>query len=464
MASCIKRKNRFCIVYSYTDKNGLKKQRWETFRKKEDALERKAEIERRQNISSTVTPQCRTIDDLLNEYVELYGKNTWAVSTFGENVSLIKHYIRPLIGNVRLEDVTTRIIEKYYTLLLKTPSVGKSTFGRERTEKPPLITPRTVKSIHKLLRSCFNQAVKWDLMEKNPCSMATVPKSHAAEREIWDAETLFRAIDLCTDEKLKLAMNLAFCCTLRMGEMLALTWDCVDISQESIAEGCPSVTINKELERTSKGNLKELDSKDVFFQFPAVSERNSTVIVFKSPKTASSVRQVYMPVTVAQMLAAWKQQQDEIRKALGKDYKDYNLVFAGPEGMPTEGTTINKSFRRLIAENNLPPVVFHSMRHTSITYKLKLSGGDIKSVQGDSGHAQSKMVTDQYSHILDADRKVNARNFEREFYSGKNDSADDSSGKPATPETPADIDSELLRKLLQNPEMASLLKSLAKNI
>ena len=68
------------------------------------------------------------------------------------------------------------------------------------------------------------------------------------------------------------------------------------------------------------------------------------------------------------------------------------------------------------------------------------------------------------SDILDADRKVNARNFEREFYSGKNDTADDSSGKPAAPETPADIDSELLRKLLQNPEMASLLKSLAKNI
>ena len=45
----------------------------------------------------------------------------------------------------------------------------------------------------------------------------------------------------------------------------------------------------------------------------------------------------------------------------------------------------------------------------SLSYKLKLNGGDIKSVQGDSGHAQVKMVTDVYSHILDDDRRNNAK-------------------------------------------------------
>jgi integrase len=64
-------------------------------------------------------------------------------------------------------------------------------------------------------------------------------------------------------------------------------------------------------------------------------------------------------------------------------------------------------------------VVFHSLRHTSITYKLKLNGGDMKSVQGDSGHAQLKMVADVYSHIIDDDRRLNAQRFEETFYSGK---------------------------------------------
>ena len=53
-------------------------------------------------------------------------------------------------------------------------------------------------------------------------------------------------------------------------------------------------------------------------------------------------------------------------------------------------------------------MVFHSLRHTSVTYKLKLNGGDIKAVHGDSGHAQADMVTEVYGHILDEDRKKNA--------------------------------------------------------
>lgn len=70
----------------------------------------------------------------------------------------------------------------------------------------------------------------------------------------------------------------------------------------------------------------------------------------------------------------------------------------------------------MIAKNDLPSVVFHSLRHSSITYKLKLNGGDIKSVQGDSGHAQAKMVTDHYSHILDENRKTNAELIENAIY------------------------------------------------
>ena len=49
--------------------------------------------------------------------------------------------------------------------------------------------------------------------------------------------------------------------------------------------------------------------------------------------------------------------------------------------------------KQIIKKEGLPDVVFHSLRHTSVTYKLKLSGGDIKAVQGDSGHAQADMVT-----------------------------------------------------------------------
>lgn len=101
------------------------------------------------------------------------------------------------------------------------------------------------------------------------------------------------------------------------------------------------------------------------------------------------------------MLVAWKMEQDMAIEALGGKYANYNLVIASPMGIPTEAPKIRKSMKELIEKNNLPPVVFHSLRHSSIIYKLKLTGGDIKAVQGDSGQAQAQMVTDQYSHILD---------------------------------------------------------------
>lgn len=159
------------------------------------------------------------------------------------------------------------------------------------------------------------------------------------------------------------------------------------------------------------------------------------------------------------MLAEWKQTQDEKVALLGSEYPDFNLVFAGALGLPTEASTINAALRRLIKENDLPPVVFHSFRHASITYKLKLNGGDIKAVQGDSGHSQVKMVTDIYSHILDDDRKNNAQLFQEAFYDKKD-------AKQPTPSfsLPEGISPETLEKMLASPEIAALLGALAKNM
>ena len=82
-------------------------------------------------------------------------------------------------------------MEKYYKDLLKMPAV-KSTKNPDGTGT---ITESTVNEIHKVLRSCFRQAVKWDMMEKNPAVDATVPKAKKQEREIWTAEMLMQALE-----------------------------------------------------------------------------------------------------------------------------------------------------------------------------------------------------------------------------------------------------------------------------
>lgn len=254
---------------------------------------------------------------------------------------------------------------------------------------------------------------------KESLSECNVTKSGTQKREIWTAETLFYALDVCENQRLKLALNVTFACSLRMGELLGLTWDYVEISLHQIRKGNACIYVDKELQRINKEVLKILDNKDVIRSFPVQTAKARTILVLKRPKTESSIRKVFLPKSVALMLVDWKKKQDENKAFLGEEYSDYNLAFAGQLGNPTMQGTIRRELKELITKHDLPPVVFHSFRHASITYKLKLNGGDIKAVQGDSGHAQATMVTDFYSHILDDSRIMNAQLFKEVFY-GKN--------------------------------------------
>ena len=188
------------------------------------------------------------------------------------------------------------------------------------------ITESTVNEIHKVLRSCFRQAVKWDMMEKIPAVDATAPKAKKQEREIWTAEMLMQALEACDNKMLKIAFHLAFTATLRIGEVLGLTWDAMDISEEAIAANRAYVYINKEVERVSKQAVEELNSKDIILIFPSQKKNNKTVRVLKSPKTDSSKRKVFIPKSVAQCLIELKKDQEEIIEALGNEYQ--NLIWS----------------------------------------------------------------------------------------------------------------------------------------
>ena len=452
MASIVKRNSKYYVVYQYKNEKGEHKQKWESYSTQAEANARKKEIEYKVQVGTFIIPQCNTLADLLKEYVALYGKTNWAMSTYSSNEGLINNYILPYLGDMKLKDITSRVLEKYYQQLVDMKPVVNPLTGKSSRET---VGTGTVRCVHKLLRCCFGQAVRWELIEKNPAINAMVPKHKKQERAIWTAEILFQATELCKDKRLKLSINLAFACSLRMGELLGLTWDCVDISEEAIRTGYASISVNKELQRVKKSAMNDLENKDVLRVFPSKSSRTTTVMVLKTPKTEGSVRKVFLPKTVAEMLIEWKKEQDYSKEVLGSEYQDYNLVIAGPLGSPVEGSLIEAGFIKLINENNLPKVVFHSLRHSSITYKLKLNGGDIKAVQGDSGHSQTSMVTEVYSHILDDDRRKNAELFERNFYGGKDATGTNSSDSGSS-------DMATLMRLLKNPETMDLLKQLVK--
>ena len=123
-------------------------------------------------------------------------------------------------------------------------------------------------------------------------------------------------------------------------------------------------------------------------------------------------------------------------------------------------TRVVKSFEKLREKAGLPKVVFHSLRHSSTTYKLKLNHGDLKATQGDTGHAQVDMITQVYAHILDEDRKINAQKFESAFYANPDLRSVRPPEEPKEP-APATLDLEALVEQLRNsPELANTLAAL----
>ena len=111
MASIQKKNNKYCVVYYCKDTDGKRKQKWETYDTKNEAKIRKAEIELKEKKGGIIVSNCKTLEDLINEYVELYRKDRWALSTYDGNMSLLKNYILPIIGKTPLTDINTRFLE-----------------------------------------------------------------------------------------------------------------------------------------------------------------------------------------------------------------------------------------------------------------------------------------------------------------------------------------------------------------
>ena len=142
---------------------------------------------------------------------------------------------------------------------------------------------------------------------------------------------------------------------------------------------------------------------------------------------------------------------------------DYGLVICQANGRPLMTEHLNKRFKEVLTDMNDPEIdvddiVFHSIRHTSASTKLVLSGGDLKAVQGDGGWNTPDMVTKRYAHILDENRRMIADKMETEFYGKnreKNEPQESNSPQIDTLLKLVQDNPDLLRQFLQSVQLAN---------
>lgn len=441
MATIIPRGKSYSIVYRFEGE-----QYWETAKSLEAANSRRDDIEyeikkgtfippppkKRKTANLDVDdypvsnyqdaiPTLHTVNDLVDVYVERIAAKRWGPKTYPMKMSYIKNYIRPYIGQTSLHEANAMTVDMYYDSLSKMSRVSNR---HNPNKNGDLVSAKTIEEVHKILNPAFKLAVRWELLTKCPTADANRPEHIPEDRPSWSMQELKTAFALVADEGdelLEYAMHVAFVASGRAGEIAGITWDVVDISDESIASNNASIFINKQLQRVERSMITEMKAdpkkrKTILYEFPGVISGASSALILRMPKTLRSIRKVWIPPTFARMLQRLKEAQNQRKAILSNEYNDYNLVICQANGRPVEAKYLLKRLQAFIKRHGLPEVVFHSLRSTSAGTKLKLNHGDVKAVQGDTGHSQAKMILDVYAKIQDEDRRDTAMKIEREIY------------------------------------------------
>lgn len=118
------------------------------------------------------------------------------------------------------------------------------------------LSPTTIRYTYILLKQAFEKAVEWKLIEENPVLCEAPKRNRNVKRNIWDLDTMRAALRDIKHELLYLGIHIALVCSLRPGEVVGLTWDCVDLENLTL-------TINKTVERLSDEALEKLPGNEI---------------------------------------------------------------------------------------------------------------------------------------------------------------------------------------------------------
>jgi integrase len=260
----------------------------------------------------------------------------------------------PYIGRLRLEELRATHLDAMYAKEL------------ERG-----LTPESVRQLHRTLRAAFNQALKQELLYRNPTLGATQPRPAATEPEIMTPEQLSRFLGHTAGHRLGLLWALLATTGLRSGEAIGLRWQDIDVERGQL-------TIYQVNER-----------------------RTGEGICFKDPKTAKSKRTVLLlPSITDRLRAARKWQIDDARES-GRFPPA--LVFTTTVGTPMDVSAVNRQFHQALKRHGLPWYKVHALRHGVITYLIR-RGVPSPIVQSMVGHTSGRMTNEVYTHLVTGDQ------------------------------------------------------------
>lgn len=319
------------------------------------AMLRKHEAAR--DAGQIVLPKEITVAQWLNSWMNDVIKLTRQETTVYAYQGMIDNHIVPALGSTPLQKLTPAHLQRYYADKIREGDISSN----------------TVRKHHDLMNAAFKVAVKQGLLLSNPVSRVEPPIIKRPEIHYYSLDQLQTLLRLSEGTRLEVLIKLAGLLGLRREEIMGLTWEHIDFEHKII-----KITEA----RTMAGNQ----------------------VITKDPKTATSVRTLYMPPDIEDVLRRTRETQQSYQEALGEGYQDSGYVLTHEDGRPVRPNYAAELFTKFVKDSDLPPLTLHGLRHSfaSIASARGIPMFDIGKALGHSSPATTSKI---YTHLLDPDHK-----------------------------------------------------------
>jgi integrase len=350
MAGIIRKKGQHSwqLVYDVgRDAEGRRIRRWVTVRGSfKEAEQQLTHLLSQRDQGFDVAPNRLTVEQFLARWLAAHNVTDQSRTRYQQ---LIRRHILPSLGAMKLAAVKPLHVQSLLT------------------EAEANVSASTAHDVYTLLHTAFAQAVKWQLLGRNPADAVERPRVEEPDAmRVLSADEIEALLAAADGTPFAPVIALALETGIRRGEALALKWPAVDLDA---------------------GTIEILENARF------VKGRG---VVYGPPKTRKSRRVIALSRDTVAMLRAHKRQQNERRLRWGPAWgNSEELVFTNEIGEPRPLGSFNRQFNQLVAGAGIVGAVrFHDLRHTHGTLLAQVA--DPKLVSDRLGHSDVKFTLNRY--------------------------------------------------------------------
>lgn len=304
-----------------------------------------------------------SVQEWMEIYMDKWYRNRVTPNTYDNTYNLIKNHLYPVLGEVKLTDLTTSMIQDAY------PKMWES--KKSKKYKQCNYSDGTIKIFANAFRQGLVCAQNEGLIRKNPHYGVVIPKNGVVKKvDAYTAEDQKKIVEYTKNKTdINRVFYMLIATGMRVGECIALTWDDIDLKEGSI--NITKTAINR------RGYME----------------------VQNHPKTEQSVRKIYLSDSTASFLKGLY-----MKRGLKNDMT--NLVFPNEHGNIYHTSALRSRWIKVCAELQIPYKNLHALRHSFATRALE-KGIEVHTVSKILGHKSIATTMDIYQSVF-SEQKIKA--------------------------------------------------------